>query len=349
MAVVHNTISIYSNDGTAVLGSVAVAESSITVQETGFSDALGSYEYGGDKKFLGFATSANATEPTYAIGDTFTVSNDTTLYIVESNADSITDLTNTTWYIHDDCSPYTGGTIYVPFEVGYLSGGGSYYYVDVYAVGTHINDRNYVINFSSYSGSSPDNENGLVSEYDKLNLYYTDAIFGGSPIVFKFGNDLGSANLTPLITWLESNGTQLKVTDLTNTTWNIPSGWEADAGYGFYDLDGDLIVDGQTLSVDNFSPGYTVTADGTYVETANRIAVVDINGNYSSIQNGSSFTFHIIGDTDIRYFPAIAWLSKWGELEGAEEPEEPTPTRKFTRLYIGEIVKTIGSKLFRKL
>lgn len=88
---IHGTLYIKSNDGTADAGTLAIYDASgaslITVTETGAtSDFSGAdaYTYGGNKEFLGFAEVANATEPTYAIGDTFYASGAGTVYIVEA-------------------------------------------------------------------------------------------------------------------------------------------------------------------------------------------------------------------------------------------------------------------------
>ena len=83
---IHSVIFIYSNDGATLLYSLAASGGDeIVVSETGLSSSSGpAYTYSGDKKFIGVSTSANATTPTYAIGDSFsTGSSDMTVYIVE--------------------------------------------------------------------------------------------------------------------------------------------------------------------------------------------------------------------------------------------------------------------------
>lgn len=87
----HGILYIKSNDGTADAGMLAIYNASgaslITVTATGAtSDFSGAdaYTYDGSKEFLGFAEVANATEPTYAIGDTFYASGEGTVYIVEA-------------------------------------------------------------------------------------------------------------------------------------------------------------------------------------------------------------------------------------------------------------------------
>lgn len=95
MAVVTNGyISIYSNDGVTQLAyfSLSAADTNtLTVTDTGAELNGETYTYSGDKTFLGLATSANATETTYSIGDTFTAPAYTStvdLYIVEGEAET---------------------------------------------------------------------------------------------------------------------------------------------------------------------------------------------------------------------------------------------------------------------
>ena len=89
----QKTISIYSNDGTSLLYSNGdwYTGYNIEVTETGLAHTEGfdnSYDH--EKSILGFATSANATEPTYAVGDTFQISADTTLYVIEAKSNGVT-------------------------------------------------------------------------------------------------------------------------------------------------------------------------------------------------------------------------------------------------------------------
>lgn len=99
MAASSAYIYIYSNDGLTKLTTfypVMGDTTTVTITDTGaeyradnsVNVNFGTYTYSGDKVFIGLATSANATEPTYAVGDTFTfpayASNDLNLYIVEA-------------------------------------------------------------------------------------------------------------------------------------------------------------------------------------------------------------------------------------------------------------------------
>lgn len=90
-------IYVWSNGGSPELFyAYSTSNITVTITESGFTLSGGTiyedgstYTYEGNKTLLGFATSANATEPTYTTGDTLTISADGTtvsLYIVEAEA-----------------------------------------------------------------------------------------------------------------------------------------------------------------------------------------------------------------------------------------------------------------------
>lgn len=94
---------IYSNDGSTVLftssqryasgggASATVTETGVTFPDGVSTTVLETYTYSGNKKFLGISMSANATTPTYAIGDTFTLGVESgSLYVVEEEAKEYT-------------------------------------------------------------------------------------------------------------------------------------------------------------------------------------------------------------------------------------------------------------------
>lgn len=82
---------IYSNDGAQVLHEYLTGANSLTVTDKGclYNDSV-EWTYEGTNTFLGFATSANATEPTYAIGDsvTLTLGGSDAFYVVERKSES---------------------------------------------------------------------------------------------------------------------------------------------------------------------------------------------------------------------------------------------------------------------
>ena len=87
MAYTSGTITIYSNDGSTVLynDNSDTSLKELTITETGVTYDSYEYVYEGAKKFIGLSTEANATEPTYGIGDTYTCRQSTAevFYIVE--------------------------------------------------------------------------------------------------------------------------------------------------------------------------------------------------------------------------------------------------------------------------
>ena len=94
MATVSYT-NIYSNDGSTVLFTSSQqytpdGSANATVTETGVTFPSEIYTYSGNKKFLGISSSANATTPTYAIGDTFILGATSSLYIVEEETKEYT-------------------------------------------------------------------------------------------------------------------------------------------------------------------------------------------------------------------------------------------------------------------
>lgn len=88
MPVGVTNIYIYSNDGSTQLSYFSYGFTPVEVTDNG----LGQYTYSGSGTFLGLATSANATTPTYAVGDEIALSlgGDTlNLYIVEEAASGV--------------------------------------------------------------------------------------------------------------------------------------------------------------------------------------------------------------------------------------------------------------------
>lgn len=215
---------------------------------------------------------------------------------------AITDLTGTTWYVP------SGWTA----EAGY---------------GLYSIDTSFMMGSSEYSGSSigvgyifspmdsPEASSGFFSfgssSYAPLTEFSSNASFS---FTVSGGDDTDNPDL---IQWLtDNNAVQLKVTDLTNTTWTVNAGWEAEAGYGIFSIDNSFNV----ANGSNFYIGYDYDImSGTATPTENRIA----NEVYGSVSNGSEWYLTITSGTDIENPKLIAWLSKWGELQVEEEGEAP--------------------------
>ena len=91
MAMTLYATNIYSKDGNTLLWSGSFENTATcTVNSSGVHFArgdqfVGDFGYGGSGTFLGIATSANASSPTYAVGTTFyTASSTLNLYIVDT-------------------------------------------------------------------------------------------------------------------------------------------------------------------------------------------------------------------------------------------------------------------------
>ena len=94
MAVINN-VKIYSNDGNTLLftstnkvyqvgsDNGVVTDTGLTINFVDYGYPSETYTYTGTRKFLGVATSPNATTPTYSVGSQFTFGSLYTLYIVE--------------------------------------------------------------------------------------------------------------------------------------------------------------------------------------------------------------------------------------------------------------------------
>lgn len=109
-------------------------------------------------------------------------------------------------------------------------------------------------------------------------------------------------------------------TDLTGTTWHIPAGWTATAGYGkFSDLNYGFAINGE----DYGSSGWSYLCIGYYGNE------VDWYGKTNSIAyslpseitDDSSITLTFTGGTDATNASLIAWLKENGELTSHIMPD----------------------------
>ena len=208
---------------------------------------------------------------------------------------AITDLTGTTWYVPSGWSATSG--------LGEFNING--HFKATFSTGEAENDFKAL--WLGY------NNPGLLANWLVIYLASsgTTNYSSGTLFIFTFtgGDDVDDPDL---ISWLTTYGIQLKVTDLTNTTWNVAAGWEAEAGYGEFNVTGRLIS--QTCNFTAISIGED---DGDYKD--NYLCFTP----YMAIGNGEVANMSITGGTDIKNPKLIAWLSKWGELQVEEEGEAP--------------------------
>lgn len=132
-------------------------------------------------------------------------------------------------------------------------------------------------------------------------------------------------------------GEETPITDLTGTTWYIPSGWSASARYGQFYVEG--TVNGSNTNF--IAIGYN---DENSLQDSISYLDADV-GIPKTITPTNDITLTITGGTDATNTTLSSWLQTYGELAS----EETTPTKKFARLYIGETVYSSNGKRFRKL
>ncbi len=212
---------------------------------------------------------------------------------------AITDLTNTTWYVP---SGWYATASYGIFNINFSSPSFSF-------------NTDFSILRIGYSGPP------YLDEVESRGgmLMFGDIAFDPAYelcINFTGGDDVTNADL---ISWLETYGIQLKVTDLTDTTWNVPAGWEAEAGYGAFSITGTLNVYHNSSEFIVMGIGYNSGSD-TDAEH-----IVSVVGGYGAAIYDPTQTliFTFTGGTDVTNHKLIAWLSQYGELQ---EEEAPTPT-----------------------
>lgn len=249
---------------------------------------------------------------------------------------SVTNLTNTTWKL--TANEWTATAGYGLFNVNCTLKqihGGTFEWTDCtkFGVGYKVGSAH---NFTTES-------NRVCVDVH----YMTVQNYANVEVSFFGGTDVTN---TKLISWLETYGELQKVTDLTGSTWVIPSGWTADAEYGKFDINGSLYINGSLGVInDKFEIGYKIKSGTTTTGSANCL----VNGG-SWYDNTYEFEFIFRdGGVDVTNTLLIDWLYTNGYmtvLPTTEEPEQPTtPTKKFTRLYLGATAITSNGKRFRKL
>lgn len=142
----------------------------------------------------------------------------------------------------------------------------------------------------------------------------------------------------------------MAITNLTNTTWNIPAGWTASAGYGQFNIN---LYFEEDYNYNFFSVyiGYGlsgVPGDFTYPSTSNSIV---FNGSsWPTYTSTSSFTITITGGEDATNTKLISWL----ETNGTQVIDM-TPKEQFINQLnelsdvINEKAKTSGKMTISKM
>ena len=138
----------------------------------------------------------------------------------------------------------------------------------------------------------------------------------------------------------------MAITNLLGTTWRVPVGWSAVAGYGVFYVDYEArlqIASNYTVQFYNGAQiGIGCTTNNAATQNiADRIYFSTSNSTHSikpPAGNIRSITFW--GGADLTNPDLISWLEEYGEL---------VSIKKFTRIYSGAVAYSNGGKCFRKL
>ena len=107
-----------------------------------------------------------------------------------------------------------------------------------------------------------------------------------------------------------------EITDLTGTTWYVPSGWSTTAGYGLFNIKYSVSSSAKSISLGSL----TMLSIGYYGTTSSQpgSGIITISPypryGYMWYADGD-FTFTFTGGTDVTNADLIAWLYAYGELQ----------------------------------
>lgn len=228
---------------------------------------------------------------------------------------AITDLTGTTWYVP---SGWTCDAFYGHFSVtGFLTADDSY--------DTAFTD--YAISAMKIGYRSGDGYAGFITFSNQCRLAGHD---------FTLTITGGDVTNTKLISWLETYGTMLKVTDLTNTTWTISNDFTVFSGgnvsisgsveCGDYVVNGEggaILFGGSFAHFFGNSKGQVVMPCFQYNATSKELNYKTASTNKTTVS--LPLTLKITSGDDVANPALIAWLSQYGELQ---EENKPTKTLK---------------------
>ena len=114
------------------------------------------------------------------------------------------------------------------------------------------------------------------------------------------------------VNWLKANATKQdtsQLTDLTGTTWNIPSGFIAPSGYGVFDVNYVLHTTDGDFDSTQLAIGYGFSFDSGLSPIENRVSILPA---YGAISNSGGFTASFTGGTDATNASLISWIKQYG-------------------------------------
>lgn len=203
---------------------------------------------------------------------------------------TITDLTNTTWYVHGGWTATAGYGRYAIYGK-----------IETYDKASSFNLLN--IGYVSMDASS----NSIYVDNGVDGFYFSHTFF---TITFESGTDITNPKL---IAWLSQYGTLLKVTDLTNTTWKytvttVVSSSGVPTHTDSYSVSGAI----NDVSFTHLPSG---CSKGKYTDGImfNNILLfpdgVSLTGSIGDI-----YIISFTGGTDVTNPELIAWLSNYADM-----------------------------------
>ena len=157
-----------------------------------------------------------------------------------------------------------------------------------------------------------------VFYYDDT-LVYEDGWINEAYRIIDFGEE--EQNDSNLLVYIPTLAVQTPTADLTNTTWNIPAGWTAEAGYGKFA--NPLKWNGGDYG--GIGIGYAGEFDSGIFDLNSSANTVCVHCNYppfSDLAPSDAFTLEILDGDSVTNPSLIWWLATNGEMEVEEAPTE---------------------------
>ena len=103
--------------------------------------------------------------------------------------------------------------------------------------------------------------------------------------------------------------TPSSVTDLTNTNWEIPSGWSAESQYGIFNIS--YTTNKTSAECNELYIGYTTNTFGQISQSVGRIVFAQSGVPLTAISTSADFTLNITGGVDVTNTNLISWLEAY--------------------------------------
>lgn len=217
-----------------------------------------------------------------------------------------------TWVFNDDIDIRTTFNYNVNFTNDSVS------YTNLYV--SRSFSRGYILH---YANTSSDNEAYVYNDPAGEIWWFNDK-YKTITITSKLAD---VTNGEELLAWLKANATKQGTTslpvwsgtDLTGTTWHVPVGWEAEAGYGKFTINCSI----DDTSGEQFYIGYyDALGEGVATSTANKVGIYISGFPQCTPPNTKDFTITFTGGTAATSLSLIAWLRQNGELISHTLPEQ---------------------------